>query len=467
MTQTNHNNGQVSNPPNIMLPVGAPFSQEAEQAVLGCVLIEPASFMSLRAFLRPDNFFLVRHQYIWQACMDLDDSKTPLDAITIADTLERKGKLDEIGGRAYLIELANNSGSSIHAEVYGRLVERAAIRRQLLQFTDELRKQVFDETTQIKEVLNHASAKLLDIGASNQEGELSSIFDVTSAHMDTIEWRIQNPNTMIGIPSGFRLIDGILRGFQKKRFYLIASRPGMGKSAIMGNMALNIAKSGKRIAWFSYEMSKHELVTRFISCLARIDNQAIESGMMSLPEQKRYNESASTLSMLPMNVTDNSFTPLMMRAACRKLKHTKGLDAIFVDYVQLIPSDELFGNRYQEVGYVSRMLKEMAMELDIPIIAAAQLSRTVENRQNKRPLLSDLRESGNLEQDADVVTFLYSDAYYDQNEQHSGDPFWIVETIIAKQRNGSTGTCKMGFNRPYTHFADFDVHNKFSEQLKA
>jgi len=442
------NNGQA----NVNIPVGAPFSQEAEQAVLGSVLIDPSAFIQLRAFLKPSSFLLLRHNYVWQALIDLDDSKTPIDLITVADKLENKGQLESIGGRAYLIQLANSQGTSMHAEVYGRLVERTAIRRQLLQFSDELRTQALDESNVVTEVLNHASAKLLDVGAQNRGGQLSNIYDAVAAHMDAIEWRMKNPNTMIGVSTGFKFLDAILRGLQKKRFYLIASRPGMGKSALMGNMALSIAKSGKRVAWFSYEMSKHELVTRFVSQLAGINNQAIESGVMGLPEQKRYIQAAGDLSSLPISVTDHNATPLMIRAACRKLKHSIGLDVVFIDYTQLIPSDELFSNRYQQVGYVSRMLKEMAMELDIPVIAAAQLSRSPEARQNKRPLLSDLRESGNLEQDADVVTFLYSDAYYD--DAMKGDPFWETEVIVAKQRNGSTGTCRLGFNRPHTHFAD-------------
>lgn len=442
------NNGQV----NLMLPNDAPFSHEAEQAVLGSILIDPSAFIQLRAFLKPDSFFLLRHQYIWQALIELDDNRTPIDAITIADTLERQGHLDEIGGRAYLIDLSLHSGTSAYAEVYGRLVERTAIGRQLLQFSDNLRKQVLNGQEKVFDVLSHASAKLLDIGSANQDGELAPIYDAVAAHMETIEWRIKNPNAMIGLPTGFKFLDSLLRGIQKKRLYLIASRPGMGKSSLMGNMALHIAKTGKRVAWFSYEMSKHELVTRFESQLSHIDNQAIESGIMSPEEHRRYIREAGNLSSLPINVTDKSVSPLMIRAACRKMKHSIGLDVVFIDYAQLIPSDELFSNRYQEIGYVSRMLKEMAMELDIPVVAAAQLSRGVESRQNKRPLLSDLRESGNLEQDADVVAFLYSDAYYDDSKK--GDAFWDVEVIIAKQRNGSTGSCHLGFNRPYTHFAD-------------
>jgi len=431
-----------------------PFSQEAEEAVLGCVFIDPSAFIQLRAFLKPESFFLLRHKHIFEALIELDDNKTPIDPITIADTLERRGVLETIGGRAYLMQLVNNAGTSMYAEVYGRLVERTFIRRQILQLADMIQKQAHDEKTKIEDVINQATAKMLDISTGDRNGDLEPIYDAVAEHMDTIEWRMKNPNAMIGLSTGFRFLDSILRGLQSKRFYLIASRPGMGKSALMGNMALSIAQAGKRVAWFSYEMSKHELVTRFVSQLSRIDNQAIESGVMQVGEQRRYTKQSGNLSQLPISVTDKTPTPLMIRAACRKLKHSIGLDVVFVDYAQLIPSDDLFGNRYEQVGYVSRMLKQMAMELDVPVVAAAQLSRNPESRQNKRPLLSDLRESGNLEQDADVVAFLYSDAYYDDNMK--GNPFWDIEVIVAKQRNGSTGTCHLGFNRPYTHFADLE-----------
>jgi replicative DNA helicase len=443
-------------PLNVDLPVGAPSSLEAEKAVLGTIFIDPSAFIRLRAFLKPDSFFILRHNYIWRAMIELDDNKTPIDAITIADQLEKREVLDDIGGRAYLMELANSAGTSMYAEVYGKMIEKTAIRRQVLAITDEMRVNTLDEKTKIDEVINQTTARLLDISTSDSNADLVPLYDAVSAHHDAIEWRMKNPNAMIGIPTGFRNLDSILRGLQPSRFYLIASRPGMGKSAIMQNIAINQAQQDKRVAWFSFEMTKHELVTRFTSQLSKIDNRSIESGALLQDERKRYLAACGILSKLPINATDKSVTPMMIRAMCRKMKHTIGLDIVFIDYVQLIPGDDIFNNRYQEVGYVSRMLKEMAMELNIPVVAAAQLSRGVESRQDKRPLLSDLRESGNLEQDADVVTFLYSDDYYTEAKSN---PFWTVEVITSKQRNGPTGHCKLGFNRPYTHFADLDQHS--------
>jgi len=437
--------------PKINLDVGVPFSEESEVATLGSIFIDPTAFIQLRAFLKPDSFFLVRHRYIWQALLELDDNNIPIDAITIADQLEKRDILDEIGGHAYLIHLANNTGTAMYAEVYGRLVERAAIRRQMMELAAKMTKQALDETTVIHEVIDKTASDLLDMGVSGN-GELDSIYDAVSEHMDAIEWRMKNPNAMIGLETGFKHYDSLTRGLQKKRFYLVASRPGLGKSAFMGNIALHMAQNKNRVAWFSFEMSKHELVTRFTSQLSRIDNQLIESGMLSPDGHSRYIDASLKLSGLPINATEKEVSPMMIRAMCRKMKYTIGLDIVFIDYIQLIPSGESFGNRYQEVGYVSRMLKAMAMELDVPVVAAAQLSRGLEQRDNKRPKLSDLRESGNLEQDADCVTFLHSDAYFD--DKAKGDPFWEVEIAIAKQRNGSTGNCKLGFNRPYTHFAD-------------
>jgi replicative DNA helicase len=445
------NNGVI---PNITLDVGAPFSKEAEMGTLGSVFIEPSAFIQLRSFLKPDSFFLLRHSYIWQALVELDDNKIPIDQITIADQLEKRDVLDEIGGRLYLLELMNNSGTSIYAEVYGRIIERCAMKRQVMVLADNMKQDAMGETRLIEDVIDKTASALLDIGTASSTG-MTSIYDIVSEHMDIVEWQMKNPHAMIGIETGFKLFDATTRGIQNKRFYLFASRPGLGKSAIMGNMALHMAQQGKRIAWFSYEMSKQSLNTRFVSQFARIDNQIIGSGTMSRDEYKRYLVAQTKLSNLPISINEEEISPMMIRALCRKMKHSGGLDCVFIDYIQLIPSGEAFGNRYQEVGYVSRMLKAMAMELDIPVVAAAQLSRGLEQRQNKRPLLADLRESGNLEQDADCVTFLYSDAYYDDNLKD--DPFWEVEVIVAKQRNGPMGKSILGFNRPFTHFANMQI----------
>jgi len=429
----------------------APFSQEAEEAVIASCLIDPAQFEIIRGSLRADDFFLLRHQIIWQAMVDVVNAEMPLDAITLAERLENGGHLETLGGRAHLLKLMNSVGTSIHAEVYAQMVERTRVRRDLMGIADEMKVLAQDELGMVDEVIAYASQKLTEIRIGGDAAELSLMHDTISEHMDIIEKRRQNPDAMIGWGSGYRVLDMILRGFQPARLYVVAGRPGMGKSAFMGNLALRAAKHGA-VAWFSFEMTRHELTTRWVAQMADIDSQVVESGTMTPDQWARYTKAAGDLDKLPIYASDRTVSPMMIRAAIRRLHYRTPLTAIFVDYLQLVPSDEIFNNRVNEVGYVARILKEIAMELKIPVIAAAQLNRAPDNRLNHRPLLSDLRESGDIEQSADVVMFAYSDHYYDDDLR--ADDFWEMELIVAKQRSGSTGLAKLGFRRSRTEFVN-------------
>lgn len=446
--------------PNTSIDPGAPFSEEAEQAVIGSCLIDPSQFVACRAFLKPDDFFLLRHQYIWQAMCAIDNQNEPLDMIVLSERLENSGTLDHIGGRAYLTLLTNNTGTSVYAEVYARLVERTSIRRQALIVTDELKKSIFDESITASDAITPAINQLLELSVS-RDMQTTPIADAVSRHMDIIEARQANPQAMIGLATGYSLFDFITKGLQQSRLYVFAGATKMGKSAWMANIALKIARRAK-IAWFTYENSEHETITRFASILSGVPANHIESGTMNPEQLRRYTDTMGDLGQLDIHIEENmALNPMQLRAVCRRLQYTQGLDAIFVDYLQLIPSGVNYGgNREVEVAYIVRELKALASELKVPVITAAQINRDNTKRSNKRPNLTDLRESAAIEQTADVVGFIHSDFWYYQNstdkaeqELHESN-LWDAEIIIAAQRNGGTGICEMKFNRECTTFIE-------------
>jgi replicative DNA helicase len=272
---------------------------------------------------------------------------------------------------------------------------------------------------------------------------------------------MKHPNAMLGIPTGYQELDRTLRGWQKSRFYLVAGRPGLGKSSLLAGCAMNAAKKKYKIAFFSLEMGHKEIMNRLAAIEAKIDTMKLSSGKLSDADFSRYTAAINTMSNLPFYLhVDSEVTPMGIRSKCRTLAHTIGLDAVFVDYVQLVePGMARFSNREQEVAYVSRSLKRLSMELDIPVIAAAQLSRAPEQRSDKRPQLSELRESGGLEQDCDAALLMYSDNYYNENGALESDPMWIVEAHIAKHRNGPTGRVELGFLREYTQFVNVETRH--------
>lgn len=431
-----------------------PYTQEAEEAVIGAVLINPSIFVTIAAFLKPEDFFIVRHGYIWDALRMMDEQNAPVDYFTVNEQLRTMGRLEEVGGPAYVTGLINNTPTSIHAEFYGRLVERAALRRRLFAAADVIKALAIDETRSTEEVTDEAEQRLFDISNRRASAEFVPLFEVANRHADKVEAIYNAPRDIIGLPTGFKYLDKLTRGFQERKLYIIAARPGMGKSALLQHAALYNAEEGKRTALFSLEMGDLEVVDRLASIKAQLDSTKLMSGDMTAAEFSRYMDAIGQLSKLPIWITENGdITPMGIRSACRRLKKEQGLDAVFIDYVQLInPGGGKFGSREQEVSYISRSLKMLSKELDVPVIIAAQLSRAVETRTEKRPQLSDLRESGGLEADADCVLFLYSDNYYDIAPQ--ADPVWSTEIQVAKHRGGPLGRVTLGFRREFTQFVE-------------
>jgi replicative DNA helicase len=440
---------------NVALPVlpgQVPFSQEAEEAVLGSVLINPDAYLTIAAFLRADDFYILRNQYIWEAFARINERNDRPDFVTVQEELRAFGRLEDVGGPGYLLQLANNTPTSVHAEIYGRLVERAAIRRRLLTAADEIKGLAFREELPIEKVITDAETRLFTVTESGARRSLMSMRDAVEDYFEHVEHLMMNPNAPVGLPTGFRDLDELFGGLQRSDLLIFAGRPGMGKTSFLLSVALNAAKLGARVAIFTMEMGNEQIVQRFMSMETGINTQHLRSGRLSQAEWARFVQAAARLGSLRIFIDDSpAISPLEMRTKLRRMMHEYGLDLVIVDYIQLMNAGGTYeNNRVQEISYISRNLKEMARELDVPMFSAAQLSRAVEQRQDKRPLLSDLRESGSLEQDADIVAFLYRDSVYNEASEFPNR----AEIIVAKHRNGPTGTINLHFENSLTKFTD-------------
>lgn len=580
----------------------SPYSQEAEEAVIGAVLINPNSFLTVAAFLRPEDFFFLRHAYIWESMTRLHDRKDPIDPVTVAEELSNMGKLEDTGGAAYLTHLIANTPTSVHAEVYGRLVERTAVRRRLIVAADEIKALAADESQALEQITISAETALFQVTDRQLKREFVSMDEAVNEYFDRIEHLMQHQQESMGLPTGFRDMDQLLGGFQKSDLLIFAGRPGMGKcvtgdtlvaindrhvtieslkpqnaigipddeggiyyhlecdvltpegfkptayfyesglrptlritthsgftlagtynhlvltsgksgeftwktldqltlgdyvvvigrsgryqasriievkedgwqycydltvpdgqafitnqiishnTSFMLSTAVNAARIGGRVAIFTMEMGADQLVQRMMAMETGIGTQQLRLGRLSAQEYDRFVEAAGRVSRFPIFIDDTpALNPIQMRTKCRRLQHEHGIDLIFVDYLQLMNAGGQYqNNRVQEISYISRALKELARELNVPVFSAAQLSRAVEQRQDKRPVLSDLRESGSIEQDADIVMFLYRDSIYNEATEFPNQ----ADIIVAKHRNGPTGTISLYFNEQLTKFQD-------------
>lgn len=448
-------------PPNTNIDPGAPFSQEAEEAVIGSVLIDPGQYISVSSFLKPADFFLLRHQYIWQGFERLSQRSEPIDLITLAEELDNmrlngKPVLDAIGGRAYLTQLLNNAGTSVYAEVYGRLVERTSTGRKLMEFSDEVKKLALDESLAMPQKLMEVETKMFSITHASSDVKFSvPLWEALSDYYDKMEAKLQDKSVGYGIPSGFRDVDALIGGYNKSDLILLAGRPGQGKTSYLLSNAMNMAKLGVQVAIFSMEMGIEQLVMRLVSMETGINVQKLRLGKLNPQEAARFTEAIGRMSKWNIFLDDTpALTPSELRTRARRLKSEYGIDMIILDYLQLMQSAQYAHNRTQEVGHLSRTTKELAKELNVPILAAVQLSRAVEQRKDKRPILSDMRDSGELEQDADVVQFIYRDEVYNEDTEFPNQ----AEIITAKHRNGPTGISSLYFEKSLTKFMDASVH---------
>lgn len=430
----------------------APYSQEAEEAVIGAVIVNPNAFLTVSSFLKADDFFFVRHTYIWQALQRLHDRKESIDYLTLVQELRDLGWLETIGGPVYLTQLINSTPTSAHAEVYGRLVERTAIRRKLMAAADEIKSLASNEEMTIESVTMEAETRLFNVTDRQLKRDFVPMNDAVNEYFDRIEYLMANQHVSLGLPTGFRDMDQLLGGFQRSDLLIFAGRPGMGKTSFLLSIAVNAARIGGRVGIFTMEMGVEQLTQRMISMETGINAQQLRLGRLNPKEYSRFVEAAGRVSNFPIFIDDTpALNPAQMRIKCRRLQHEYGIDLIIVDYMQLMNSGGMYqNNRVQEISYISRNLKELARELNIPVLSAAQLSRAVEQRQDKRPVLSDLRESGSIEQDSDIVMFLYRDSVYNEATEFPNQ----ADIIVAKHRNGPTGTISLYFDNTVTKFRD-------------
>jgi replicative DNA helicase len=440
----------LSSPPTSGDGQLTPHNREAEEAVLGSVLVNTEIYYDVAHFLSADDFFLHRNRWVWEAFTSLQEQRLPIDLLTVAEELERQDRLDETGGHAYLTSLVNNVPSSIHGEAYGHMVEEAATRRRLLDAANQIAKLAYQSETVLEDVVNESEKAVFGVSERRLPHQLRPIKQVLSEYYDRIDYLARHQDETIGVPTGFIDLDRLLGGMQPSDLLIIAGRPGQGKSGFCISAAKNTAQLHKKhVAMFSLEMSNEQLVQRLIAQETRINSQRLRLGEIEDDEWPLFTQAVSALGEAHVFLDDTpSITPLQLRTKCRRLHMEIGLDLIIIDYLQLMTGDTRMDNRVQEVSYISRNLKALARELNVPVLAAAQLSRAVEQRADKRPVLSDLRESGSLEQDADIVMFIYRPDQYEMDTLKQN----IAEIIVAKHRNGPVGSVELVFRKSLAKF---------------
>lgn len=438
-------------------PQIVPHSREAEEAVIGAVMINPEAYYDVAQFLQAEDFYIHRHRWIWQAFTRLHEQRTPIDFLTVTEELDQMGQLGEIGGPAYLTVLINNVPSSLHAEAYGRVVEETAVRRRMLDAANLIAKVAYKEDAGIDDVMNEAEKAIFGVSEKRLTRDLQPIQQVLSDYYDRIDQLNRRGEDTFGVPSGFLDLDRLLGGMQPSDFLIIAGRPGTGKTAFMLSAAKNAAQTYKKhVAIFSLEMANEQLVQRLIAQETGIDTHHLRTGKLTEDEWPLFAHAIEVLGDTRMFLDDTpGLTPIQLRTKCRRLHMEFRLDLVIVDYIQLMSGGMRIENRVQEVSYISRNLKMLARELNVPVLAAAQLSRAIEQRADKEPQLSDLRESGSLEQDSDVVMFIHRPDMYDRDNTRPN----IAEIKVAKHRNGPTGTIEMVFRNNLAKFENAATRN--------
>jgi replicative DNA helicase len=432
-----------------------PQNIEAEEAVLGALLIDPDAIIRLATILRQEDYYREKHSWIYDAVLTLHERREPIDFLTVCDELERREQLNQVGGAAFIASLINAVPTSIHAEHYARIVERTATRRRLIEAAGQIAALAYQEADDVEEVVDHSEQILFGVSERRISRELVPVRQILSDYYDRIEYLTRHRGELIGIPTGFHDIDKLLGGLQRSDLVILAARPSVGKTSLALSIAHNAAKlHGQRVAFFSLEMSDEQVVQRLISAETGIGSQRLRRGEIAQDEWGRFMKATSDLAETHFFIDDTpGISALELRTKARRLHAEVGIDLIAVDYLQLMRGDFRSENRVQEISSISRALKALARELNVPILALSQLSRGVESRTDKRPILSDLRESGALEQDADVVIFIYRDEMYNENTERPN----IADIMIAKHRNGPTGTVALYFKKELAQFREAEL----------
>jgi replicative DNA helicase len=450
-----------------------PQNLEAEQSVLGAMMIDRVAVERAREILQPDDFYRDAHQRIFEAMWDLAERSEPVDLVTLSDALRVRQHLDQIGGVSYLATLADIAPTTANIEYYARIVEHKAILRRLIEASNRITGWAYEQPDEVDTIVDRAEQEIFKVGRRQMGSSFYPLKTLVSQGWDAIESAYEDQSEVTGVDTGFTRFNFMTSGLQPSDLVIVAARPSMGKTAFSLGMAVNAAKSQPMaVAVFSLEMSKEQLTIRMITSEARVNAHRLRTGYLREGDWARIGDAVARLSDLKVFIDDSSdVTPTQMRAKCRRLAVEENLGLIVIDYLQLIRGGGKDENRNQEITTIARQLKSMAKELHVPVVALSQLSRAVEKREDKRPMLSDLRESGSIEAEADVVCFLYRESYYKRKEESSGglaqmghqtdehripgeEKSEVTEIIIAKHRNGPVGTVKLTFLPEYAKFED-------------
>ncbi len=429
-----------------------PQNLEAEQSILGGILLDNHALNSVLEVLTHKDFYSEAHRKIFAAIVALSDRNEPCDLITLSSILKDKKQLDSVGGAAYLASLVDNVPSAANIAHYAKIVKEKAILRHLISTATEILTNSYNTGAEVDDVLDKAEHAIFEISENKIRPAFFPIKSIIKDSFKTIEKLYERKELITGVPTGFEKIDDLTSGLQKADLIIVAGRPSMGKTAFALNIAQNAAtETGIPVAIFSLEMSKEQLALRMLSSEARVDSQRLRKGFLGETDWPKLTTAAGRLSEAPLFIDDTpAITVLEMKAKARRLKAESDLGLIILDYLQLMRSGSFKESREQEISEISRSLKALAKELSVPIVALSQLNRKVEDRTNRRPQMADLRESGAIEQDADVIAFIYRDEVYNKSEDNPEKG--IAEVIIGKQRNGPTGTVKLAFLEKFTCF---------------
>lgn len=436
-----------------------PQNIDAEQSVLGSILLDPDAIVSVMEFLTPEDFYRVNHQVIFTAMIELNNESAPIDVLTVSERLNQNKQLENAGGQLYLLELAEKVPTAANVEYYSKIVSEKSTLRKLIRTSTDIAKDAYGETDELAVVLDRAERSILEVSETRNKAGFVDITTVLNEAYLSLEERMKNTGEITGIPTGYMDLDRMTSGLHSDELIILAARPSVGKTAFVLNIAKNVAtKSNETVAIFSLEMGAESLVNRMLCAEGSIDASNMRNGHLTEEELRSYFVASGTLSKAPIYIDDTPGIRVSeIRAKCRRLKQERdNLGLIVIDYLQLIEGNGR-ESRQQEVSEISRNLKKLAKELSVPVIALSQLSRGVEQRQDKRPVMSDIRESGSIEQDADIVAFLYRDDYYRQEPDEDGnipetESNNIIEVIIEKNRSGPRGTVELMFIKEYNKF---------------
>ncbi len=449
-----------------------PQAIEVEEAVIGALMLERDAYVTVADIIDTSSFYKDEHQKIFEAIKELSSNEKPVDLLMVTQELKNREQLDEVGGPGFITQLTRRVASAAHLEFHARIIAQKFIQRELIRVSSEIQVKSYDDTLDVDDLIDFSESSLFQVAERNIKKETVPIKPVLNEAIIQIEKARHQKDGLSGVPSGFTAIDRITSGWQKTDLVIVAARPSMGKTAFVLSMARNMAVDHNRAtAVFSLEMSSIQLVNRLIAAETELGNDKLKTGRLENYEWEHLNRKISTLEKAPIFIDDTPALSIFeFRAKCRRLKMQHDIQVVIVDYLQLMTAGtDSRGSREQEVSTISRSLKAIAKELDIPILALSQLNRSVESREGKRPQLSDLRESGAIEQDADIVTFIHRPEYYGITEDDSGNSLMgVAEIIIAKHRNGATGDVHLAFKKELAKFSDMETHisNEFSALSK-